>query len=77
MIISAIDSIGAAPSGEEETVVGASLFIEEVCSGVANVEFGVAPGEGSLFVLLVLRANVLAIPEVVLFISLFVGVVIG
>jgi hypothetical protein len=37
VVVSAVDSVGAAPPGEEEAVVGGSLFIEEVSCGIADI----------------------------------------
>lgn len=77
MVIPAVDSVGATASGKKETVESSSFFVEEVGSGIAYVEFRVAPGQGSLLIFFVFGTDILAVPEVILFVSFLVGVVIG
>lgn len=77
MVVPAVDSIGTASPGEEEAVVGSSLLIEQISCSVADIEFRVAPRQSCFLVFLVFGADVLAVPEVVLLIAFFVGVVIG
>ena len=77
MVILAVDAIRATSSREEKTVEGSSFLIEEVCSSIADIELRVAFSKGGFLVLLVFRADVLAVPEVVFLIALLVGVIIG
>jgi hypothetical protein len=77
VIVATVDSVGAAATREEETVVGCTLFIEEISCCVSDIEFGVAPGQGSFFIFFVLGADVLAEPKVVLLVSFLVSVIVG
>jgi len=77
VVVLAVDSIGTASSGKEQTIVSSSFFIEEISSSITNIKFGVASGESCLFVLLIFGTDVFAEPKVVFLITLFVGIVIG
>ena len=77
MIILAVDSIGTAPPGKEKTVVGCSLGIEQIGSSIANIEFRIAPSQGSFLIFLVFGTDILAIPEVVLLIPFFIGIIVS
>lgn len=77
MIVFTVDSICTAASGEEETEISSTFFVEQIGSSIANVEFWIASGECGLLFLFVFGADILGIPEVILLISFFIGVVIG
>jgi hypothetical protein len=77
VIKTTVNSIGTASSSEEQTVVSGSFLIKEISCSIAYIKFRVALGESSFFIFFILRADVFTEPEVVLFITFFVGVVVG
>ena len=77
MIILAVDSIGAASSGEKETEICSTFLIEEICSCISDIKLGITPGECGLLFLLVFGTDELGVPKVVLLITFFIGIVVG
>ena len=77
MIISTIYSIWTAPSCEEKTIICCSFLVEKVSSSITNIKFRITSGQSSFLVLLVFRADILAIPEVILLISFFICIIIS
>lgn len=77
MVIFAVNSVGAGSPGKEEAKIGTAFLVEQVCSSVSNIEFGIASGQGGLFIFFIFGANVLGIPEVILLIALLVGIVVS
>ena len=77
MIILAVDSIGAASSGKKETEISSTFLIEEVSSCISDIKLRITSGKCGLLFLLVFSTDELGVPKVVLFISFFIGVVVG
>jgi hypothetical protein len=77
VIKTTVNSISAASSSKEQTVVSGSFLIKQIGCSIAYIEFRVALGECSFFVFFILGADVFTEPEVVLFITFFVGVIVG
>lgn len=77
MIVFTVDSVGAASPCEKKAEVCSTFLVEQISCCVPDVELGIATGQCSLFFLLVLGADVLAIPKIVFFVSFFVSIVVG
>lgn len=77
MIVFAVDSVGAASPCEEKAEVCSTFLVEQISCCVPDVQLGITAGQCSLFLLLVLCTDVLAIPKVVFFVPFFVGIVVG
>lgn len=77
MIVFTIDSISTAASGEEETEICSTFLIEQICSSITDIKLWITSGECCLFILFIFGADVLGVPEVILLIAFFIGVVIS
>lgn len=76
MVIFAVDTVGAAPSGKKEAKIGSTFFIEKICSCIPNIKLRIASGQSSLFIFFVFGTNVLRVPKVILFITFLVRIII-
>lgn len=76
MIKFTIHSICTASPCKKQTKVCPIFLIEQISCSIPDIILGITSGEGSLFLFLILSTNVLAIPKVILLISLLICVVI-
>ncbi len=77
MVILAVDSVGATATGKKKAEIGSTFLIEKISSSVADIKLRIAPGEGGFLFLIILGADVLGVPEVILLIAFLVSIIIG
>lgn len=77
MIILTVDPTSTAPSGKEEAEKSPTFLIEQIRRRIPDIQFRITSCQCRLFFLLVLGTDVLTVPEIVLLVSLLVGVVIS
>ena len=77
MVILAVDSVGAAATGKKEAEIGSTFLIKKVSRSVSNIKLRITPGEGGFLFLIILGANELGVPEVILLIAFLVSIIIG